>query len=151
MDKIKVSLYLDEYILEVLKAFGDLNTVVNKILECTSQTVDIGSLPVAPASKECKRVEVVIEEPTYLSYIQTMGRKSKKLSLKRLIYWFVNNEQYNDYGFEPVETVDTRKNKYYIRVSEFLNFVNLLEKYYCDSSVCDKVRESLHLVMEELQ
>lgn len=151
MEKIRVSIYIEDYVLEVLKTFGQLDDVVNKILDCTQHTVDLATLPVAPPPKNCRRVEVIITNESYLQMSEILGRRSKKLSLRRLLYWFVNNEQYNDYGFEPSEQVDHRKNKYYTRVQDIYRFVNLLERYYCTPETCDNLRKGLDKVLEELQ
>ena len=153
METIKVSLYLEPYVIEVLKAFGNsLDEVVNRILDVTKETVDIASLPVAEKlNNTCRRVEVVITEPTYLSYVEVMGRNSKKLSLRRLLYWFVNNEQYVEYGFEPVGGPDKRLERYCIKLSECIKTINKVEQHYGKSELCDTIRQGIRKLLEELQ
>ena len=153
MAAIKISIYMDDYVLDVLKAFGELNEVVNKVLDACIDTVDLTELPSCPPlTKDTHRVDVIVTNQTYIDLSEMYGRNSKKFSLRRLLYWFVENSKYEEYeGFVPVQREDVRRTKYMIRACDFKKFVRLLRRYYCSDATCDNLEQALDAVIGELQ
>lgn len=95
-----LSVYLSSEIHDVLSCFGTLDEVVDKILVAGSQgIIDIMQKPPAPEKKGGRYYNVNIKNEEYFSLVETYGTKSSKISIRRLLYWFVENEVYNDLGW----------------------------------------------------
>lgn len=94
---------LSDEVLEVLSWFGDLSTVVNKILEAGEECVfDIENCPSYEEYGKQHRVFVNVTNQNYLELVERYGVRSHRASLRRIINYFVNNEVYNDLGWEIV-------------------------------------------------
>ena len=100
---MKQSVYLHNYVTDVLLTFGDLNDVINKILDASDEGhFDITDKPSCESREGASRYNVNITNQTFIQMIKMYGEKNKSLSLRRLLYWFVDNEIYNDLGWEPI-------------------------------------------------
>lgn len=98
-----VSIYLHKEIANTLKTFGTLEEVVNKILFAGAEgAYDITNKPNCISREGARRYEINITEPEYLELLQTFPINSSRISLRRLLYWFVENEIYNDLNWTPV-------------------------------------------------
>lgn len=108
-----LNIYLDDTIVDVLKCYGTLDVAVNRILQCgTEGLIDIMNKPTAPPKTNGRQYVINITEPGYLGLYNIYGPKSSKISLRRLIYWFVNNELYEELAWEPTEQyADTHNDK----------------------------------------
>lgn len=96
-----VTIYLEERITDILNCYGSLNDVVNRILEAGARgEFEVMDKPTCPPKKNGAHYAVDITEPTYLGLYEIYGSKSSRISLRRLLYWFVDNEIYNDLGWE---------------------------------------------------
>lgn len=132
---MKISLYLHRDRADVLETFGEMSDVINRILdEADKGLIDIEDKPACESRDGACRFDVNINNENYLQLLQIYGVKSKRISLRRLVYWFVDNEIYNDLGWEPVnEYVDyysRRINKY---VDDILGELHRFE-LYCESA-----------------
>lgn len=106
---MKLSIYLHSSIVDVLKCYGDLDDVVNKILEQGAAGVfDVMNKPPCPGRDGAGRYEIDIVEPTYLEMLETYSPFSSKISLRRLLYWFVENEIYEELGWEQTRAYESR-------------------------------------------
>ena len=124
-----LSQYLHSDIVNVLLTFGDLDDVVNRILDASDEGYfDIANKPQCRNREGCSRYDIRITNENYLRMLKTMGVKNKSISLRRLIYWFVDNEVYNEIGWEPVRDYldknDKRINKV---IDEILQKIDKLE------------------------
>jgi hypothetical protein len=98
-----VSIYLHKEIANTLKTFGTLEEVVNRILIAGAEgNYDITNKPNCVAREGARRYEINITEPEYLELLKTFPINSSRISLRRLLYWFVENEMYNDLNWAPV-------------------------------------------------
>lgn len=96
--KITVRLHEDYY--NVLHAFGELNDVVNTILNhCSAGDITCMNKPQAPAAVGTCKYEIDVTNEDYLNLLQTYGARSSRISLRRLLYWFVDMEIYNELNF----------------------------------------------------
>lgn len=105
---MKTSIYLHRYIYDILRQFGEINDVVNRLLDAGSTgELDIYSKPPCPKpGRECSRYEIDITNTDYLKMKSIMGANSNFISLRRLLYWFVEHEIYVDLGWRTVKYVN---------------------------------------------
>lgn len=97
---MKLSVYLHEQYDAILKTFGNINEVTNKILDyCYSNNIDITSIPNAISRDGAKRVEIVVTNEDYLTDY-SMCPNSPRFSLRKILYWFVDNEIFNELGWK---------------------------------------------------
>lgn len=97
--RLTVRLHEDYY--NVLRIFGELSDVVNSVLNhCTAGSITCMDKPKAPPIAGTNRYEVDIINEDYLNLLQTYGARSSHISLRRLLYWFVDMEMYNELNFQ---------------------------------------------------
>lgn len=113
---MQISVYLHDEVYSVLKCFGTLDKVVNDILDAVSAgEIELMDKPAAPTRSGAGRYNVNVSNEDYISLIRQMGAKSTRISLRRLLYWFVEEEVYELLGWEMTEDYvdvnDTRTKK----------------------------------------
>lgn len=98
-----VNLYLHKPIVETLRCYGNLEEVVNRILDAgTAGLIDIMDKPACPPRDGASRYVIDITNADYIDLSINYPPNSCKLSLRRLVYWFVENEIYNELGWTMV-------------------------------------------------
>lgn len=101
---MRFSIYLSNDIINVLQCFGSIDDVTNKILECGAEGLfDIMDKPTPPPKQDGHQVVIDVIEPTYLELVDAYTVRSSRISLRRLLYWFVENEIYAELGWEEVQ------------------------------------------------
>lgn len=110
---MQLTIYLSDVVYDVLKCYGRLDEVVNKILEAGAEgVIDIMNKPTVSEKRDGHYYKINITEPCYISLLEMYGTKSSRISLRRLLYWFVENEVYSELLWEPVdEWVDEHASK----------------------------------------
>lgn len=122
-----ISVYLHRPIVEVLRCYGDLSEVINKVLEHGSKgDIEIMDKPHCPSREGAGRYDVNITNEYYLDLFNMYTPFSPKISLRRLIYWFVENEVYNELGWKQVKSYENSELK--MLISKLNNALNELEK-----------------------
>lgn len=97
---MKMSVYLHNEICSVLKCFGSLDEVTNKILDAASSgEFDVENKPKVIERSGARRYDVDVQNEDYLE-LYAIRRNSPSISLRRLLYWFVENEMYEYLGWE---------------------------------------------------
>lgn len=100
-----INIHLHKEIADSLRCFGDLSTVVNRILQAGANgLIDIMDKDACPDKEGCEHCRIEITEPNYLELYTTYGPKNRRISLRRLLYWFVENEIYDELGWQTVNT-----------------------------------------------
>ena len=127
-----IRIYLEHRIKDVLDCYGNLSDVVNKILEEGAiGNIDIMNKPTCPERGGGQYYNVDIVEPTYLELYELYGPKSSRISLRRLLYWFVDNEIYNELGWEGVkEYLSSDMDNALSTIADIKLYLRKLEKYY---------------------
>ena len=106
------SIYLHKNIYEVLNCYGDLSTVTNRILDaCEQGVIDLFDMPKCQQRDGATRCDIDVTSEYYLQLVATFPVNSPRISLRRLLYWFVENEMYdvlewevlNDYCSKEVQ------------------------------------------------
>lgn len=92
----KISVYLHEEIVEILKCFGSLNDVVNKALrECINTgKVFEHQIPSAPSREDARRLNLYIDDDVFEEL------NLSKLKVRPILYWFIDNEVYRELDWE---------------------------------------------------
>lgn len=98
---MKMSVQLHRQYYNYICHFGTLDEVVNKILEAAERgEIDIyDNQQPAPPAYETSRYTVNVTNQTYIHMVETLGSRSPTVSLRRILYWFVDNEIYVQLGF----------------------------------------------------
>lgn len=118
-----LSVYLHKDKVDVLKMFdSDLSQAINKMLDAADQGYfDVEDKPECESRDGASRYNVNVTNESYLQLLQTFGVKSKRVSLRRLIYWFVDNEIYNELGWEVCDGHNNAdKDKYNKKVDKII-------------------------------
>ena len=98
-----VSIYLHKPIAETLKCFGDLSDVVNKIYDAAGEgIIDVMDKPKVPPRDGASRYDVDITSEYYMELLTAFPANSSRISVRRLLYWFVENEIYELLNLVPL-------------------------------------------------
>lgn len=104
------SIYLHRPVAETLLLFGDtLEDSINRILDvCAEGRIDLMDKPACPDRTGAMRYNIDIKNAYYLDLYNYYPVNSSKISLRRLLYWFVDNEIYNELGWRAERKLDQR-------------------------------------------
>lgn len=99
----KYSVYLHQDVIDVLECFGRIGDVLTKMMKALVQTdlLNGETLGTAPPREDARRIEFFVDDDTVL---QLTG-----LPLRQIIYWFVENEVYDQLGWEPIRQYRERE------------------------------------------
>lgn len=146
---MKQSIYLHQEIVNTLRCFGELSEVINKILEeAANGEFDVMFKPACPSRIGAGRYDIDITEPNYLELLNAYSPFSSKISLRRLIYWFVENEIYEELGWEATNNYVNRKRQLFDKkVQTALNELDRSLQYAPTTAkvevmnICNKIRD----------
>lgn len=99
----KYSVYLHQDVIDVLECFGRIGNVLTKMMKTLVETdlLNGETLGTAPPREDARRIEFFVDDDTVL---QLTG-----LPLRQIIYWFVENEVYDQLGWEPIRQYRERE------------------------------------------
>ena len=138
------SVYLHAPIAETLKCYGDLSEVTNKILSCAEQGIfDVVDMPHAPDRSGASRYDIDVTSEFYISLVESFPPNSPRISLRRLLYWFVEQEMYDVLEWVPTfPYISKEKNKILKKIGgiesdlhKLLLKLNEEEKQYCRNTI----------------
>lgn len=99
---------MDEYHYNTIFAFGDLQDVVDRILaNYVANPTLLDSLPSPGQRTACRHYYIPVTNQDYLAMTANKPTHSSYLSLRRILYDFVDNERWADFGMTPVDTTTT--------------------------------------------
>lgn len=102
---MEYNIYIHRYVRDILSQFGDINTVVNHIVdEGMRGKFNIYALDKAPprTTGDMCQYTITILNKEYNELVQTHGNRSSTVSLRRIIYHFVDNELYEELGWKTI-------------------------------------------------
>lgn len=142
-------LHLHREIVATLEQFGSLSEVTNRILQLAADgEYDIHDKPACPPRKGCTYCAIEVTEPTYLAEYNSRGPLDRSISLRRLLYWFVDNEIYNELSWQPVnDTTRAAKLQQYLTIATRA-VTNATQ--VCDNTLFDKLTHINILLKEAL-
>lgn len=132
---MKVNLYLHKEIVQILKLFGDLTDVINKIVNEYIDSCDLSSLPQAPEKTDATKYVIDIDNETYSALVESYGPTSSKCSIRRLIYYFVEGEMYS--GWPIVSEYKDERIEYVSKRVKELKYICKRIKSKCESDELD--------------
>lgn len=131
-----VNIYLHQDIAHTLMCFGnDMSEVVNKILEAGEDgLIELTDHDPCPDKTNCLHYRVNIFNENYLLLYEQFGHSSNKISLRRLLYWFVENEIYDELGWKPIKQYINSKQELFVKkVKSAIHELSLAKKYTSSS------------------
>lgn len=139
-----VSVYLHDEIYQVLRCFGSLNEVVNRLLIEGKDTLPFEDVDNAPSRDGAKRYNIEITDAYFISAFVS-GKPH--YNLRGILYSFVLLEWYSELGWKI--TTHYRGKNYEKFVSFFNTAKDNLNKalYYCDTPI---IKEQLRHIVEEV-
>lgn len=112
---MNVRIYLHDSVADMLKMFGSLDDLVNDLLQrAMAGAFDIETLPVSPKGGEVHRYDINVTNEEFLALREARGATSKSLSIRRLLYWFVDNEMWEQFEMSPCRDLAPRQECKYI-------------------------------------
>lgn len=127
---MKISIYLHKEIIETLQCFGTLDETINHILDDMSVNYSLTDLPACPDRTNAQRCTVDITNTEYLELLNTFGPTSPRISLRRIIYYFVENELYNEFNWEfKNEYISITNNKFNKKINSAISLLETSTKY----------------------
>jgi hypothetical protein len=146
---MKMSLYLHDEIYAILRCYGTLDDVVNRVLDAgTEGAFDILDKPKVPDRAGARRFDVDVKNEEYIDAVRRHNYNSPKTSLRRLLYWFVENEMYDVLDWE---VVDLYKDRYFDKRNKLLQKTREnLEMYmlYSEGSEYEMASEALKIIKD---
>lgn len=115
------SIYLHKEIAETLMCYGTLSDVVNKILNLAEEgAYDIVDLPSCRSREGATRYNIDVKSEYYNTLVTTFPVNSARISLRRILYWFVEQEMYDQLEWVPNSFYESSDKK---RILKKLNTV----------------------------
>ena len=138
-----LSIYLHKDRVDILKTFGDLNNVINRILDaCDEGYIELENKPECEPRDGASRYNVIITNENYIELLGFYGVKNKNISLRRLIYWFVDNEMYNELDWEPInDYIDSDTVKINKLVQNTISNIDKLKLYVKDDGTLTHAKD----------
>ena len=122
--EVKVSLPVD--VLEIMKQFGTPSEVTDRILAAGEEWYfDMENCPAYETSCRNVRIPITVTNQYYEELVFTRGEHSNKVSLRRIISYFIYNELYNELGWEPVDST-SETNEMCSEIKKLINRVAML-------------------------
>lgn len=108
-----INLLIDDGTADLIRYYGSIPQVVNRILQHGA----VGEIPLMdlPSVKlpdhNVKQYKVNVTDANYLQLCEIYGTKSARISLRRIVYWFMENEKYIEFNWEADSYFDKSKNQ----------------------------------------
>ncbi len=156
---MKQTVYLSYPVIDVLKCLGpSLDDVVNQILAYGEQGLfDLENKPPVGTRTDGKHCTINVTNQHYIDLVATLGEKNNNISLRRLLHWFVEEEIYEECGWEvtsgmSVSVIKERADriKDYKAFSKIKSQVMELNKSYESNTLYDVIRLLNKFEQEEL-
>ena len=108
---MKFSVYLHSHIVDTLRTYGRLDDVVNAMLdEADNGMFNVIDKPNCESRDGASRYSIEITNESYIALVESYPTNSSRVSLRRLIYWFVENEIYEECGWSTNNILKRKEN-----------------------------------------
>lgn len=114
---MKYNLNISKDYYDILVMFGDINDVIDKVLKIVERgEIDIDNLPDSVVRGPKKHIVVNIDSEWYEHMQGIYGPTSPRISISRLLYYFVDNELYVDYDWKIVRKCDDKTSNKLLKI-----------------------------------
>ena len=147
---IKVNIAISDEYYKILRLFGTMDEVVQKALELAEKgDINIEDCPYVQQFGRLKHLVVTIDNEFYESLRALHGATSTKVSINRLLYYIVDNELYEEYGWKQVNKYN-EENEAKIEgyKSTILHNINRLSKMLTTAEQQDKLKQAYDLISD---
>ena len=146
--KIDVRLHEDYY--NVLTQFGTLDQVVDKAINAIEAGgIDLDVVPACPPLTGTHKYIVTVDNLFYDDLVQIYGSHSNRISMRRILYYIVDNELYRTLHWEPVQSVSPASK----RSKRIDNLLYEMSKVINSETDKDRLKILLHAytIIQQLQ
>ena len=151
-----ISLYIEQYALDIIRCYGEPEDVVNRMLdEADGELFDVFDKPSPGPRENAVRIVVDVTNEDYLALMATMPINSPRISLRRFVHWFVDNEMFDQLGWQPSARYKQRERdrvrKTLASLSKQINdLYTLYDKIGCDghNAPLDVISTQLNILKE---
>ena len=150
------SIYLHKPIAETLMCYGNLSDVVNRILDASEEgAFDIIDKPRCPARDGAVRYNIDVMSEYYLTMLENFPINSPRISLRRILYWFVEQEMYDVLEWEVTsEYRNSTKEKLLKKLDDiiskfgklYLSFNSEEKDFTCSTGLKENLTELRNLI-----
>ena len=147
---IKVNITISEEYYKILRLFGTMDEVVQKALMLAEKgDIDLETCPYVQQFGRLKHIVVTVDNAYYESLRSLYGATSPKTSINRLLYYIVDNELYEAYGWKQVNKYN-EENEAKIEgyKSTILHNINRLSKMLTRTEQQDKLKKAYDLISD---
>jgi len=153
---MRTEVYLHLQVVEVLRCFGELSDVVNDILQAGADgIISLMDLPAAPPRDGSGRYPVTIRQQDYLDLLDIYGYNNPRVSLRRILYTFVEEQQYELLGWKMREDFVPRDTRLMIKhLTDAQDSIGRAISYCKSESLYDDLKDikiRLRQITDELQ
>jgi hypothetical protein len=143
-----ISLYLHEEYINILRCFGNIDEAIDRLLEeCEIGNIELMDHDAAPSREGAMRINVNVTNEYYLDLYYKFGSNSKRISLRRLIYWFIDNAVYDSLQWNTTsEYVNSKKEKYRRKINDACSILTKVKK-----DLPTKDRELLEIALSYIE
>lgn len=147
---IKVNITISDEYYKILRLFGTMDEVVQKALMLAEKgDIDLETCPYVQQFGRLKHIVVTVNNAYYESLRALHGATSPKASINRLLYYIVDNELYEAYGWKQVnkynEETEAKIEGY---KSTILHNINKLSKMLTRTEQQDKLKQAYDLISD---
>lgn len=103
-----MSVYLHQEYHDYLSCYGDINDVTNRILD-GMRDMDVESIPNAPSRNGAKRLNINVTNEHYLEELSARPINSPLYSLRKILYYAVDNELPAAWGWKVTNDYRNKK------------------------------------------
>lgn len=142
-----ISVYLHNEYYQTLKTFGNIDDVVNKILDyCYNNEIDITTITNAPSRDGARRVNIRVTHQLYLDDYSTYSPNSTRYSLRKIIYWFIDNAIYEELDWKVINNPETERLDFITKhLAIILDEIGKLQ-FKVDSQDVEMLREARQII-----
>lgn len=121
---MRVSVRVHDEYYKYMTQFGQFAETIDRLLtEINSRQIDFEQFDKVPPVNGTRNIMVEINNSFYIALVEQYGVHNYKISIRRMIYWFVDYDMGNEWGWPIVQqdSFPSKMSKYVERMEHFCN------------------------------